>query len=90
MEKTLQTAYDVILMDHQMTEMDGIECLHRIRTQENGLCHESKIVCLTANVGSDMEKLYREEGFDGYLVKPVRGKSLEDELARQVPKVMKS
>ena len=37
-----------------------------------------------------MEKLYREEGFDGYLVKPVRGKSLEDELARQVPKVMKA
>ena len=90
LEKTLQTAYDVILMDHQMPEMDGIECLHRIRTQENGLCHESKIVCLTANVGSDMEKLYREEGFDGYLVKPVRGKSLEDELARQVPKVMKA
>ena len=89
LEKTLQTAYDVILMDHQMPEMDGIECLHRIRTQENGLCHESKVVCLTANVGSDMEKLYHEEGFDGYLVKPVRGKTLEDELARQVPEVTK-
>ena len=89
LEKTMQTAYDVILMDHQMPEMDGIECLHRIRTQENGLCQESKVVCLTANVGSDMEKLYREEGFDGYLVKPVRGKTLEDELARLVPEVMK-
>ncbi len=89
LEKTLQTSYDVILMDHQMPEMDGIECLHRIRTQENGLCHKSKVVCLTANVGAEMEKLYREEGFDGYLVKPVRGKTLEDELARQVPEVMK-
>ena len=88
LEKTLQTAYDVILMDHQMPEMDGIECLHRIRAQENGLCHASKAVCLTANVGSDMEKLYRDAGFDGYLAKPVRGKSLEDELARLVPEVM--
>ena len=89
LEKTMQMAYDVILMDHQMPEMDGIECLHRIRAQENGLCHESKVVCLTANVGSEMEKLYREEGFDGYLSKPVRGKSLEDELARLSPAAMK-
>ena len=89
LEKTMQIAYDVILMDHQMPEMDGIECLHRIRTQENGLCHESKVVCLTANVGSEMEKLYREEGFDGYLSKPVRGKSLEDELARLATAAMK-
>ena len=88
LEKTLQTAYDVILMDHQMPEMDGIECLHRIRVQENGLCRNSKIVCLTANVGSDMEKHYRQEGFDGYLIKPVQGKTLEDELIRLVPSVL--
>ncbi len=82
LRKTSATHYDLILMDHQMPEMDGIECLHRIRTQENSLCKDSKIVCLTANVGSDMEKLYRQEGFDGYLVKPIRGKTLEDEIAR--------
>jgi CheY-like chemotaxis protein len=42
--------YDLILMDHQMPGMDGVECMHRIKDQENGLCRESKMVCLTANV----------------------------------------
>lgn len=82
LEKTLQTAYDVILMDHQMPEMDGIEALHRIRAQHDGLCHDSKVICLTANVGAEMEKLYRDEGFDGYLAKPIRGKTLEEEIRR--------
>ena len=82
LEMTAKNRYDVILMDHQMPEMDGIECLHRIRTQEDGLCRDSRVICLTANVGAEMEKLYHEEGFDGYLEKPVRGKSLEQEIAR--------
>ena len=86
LQKTLAARYDVILMDHQMPEMDGIECLRRIRAQEGGLCRDSRVVCLTANVGAEMEKLYRDEGFDGYLVKPVQGKTLERELARLAPR----
>jgi len=82
LEMTAKNRYDVILMDHQMPEMDGIECLHRIRTQEDGLCRDSRVICLTANVGAEMEKLYHQEGFDGYLEKPVRGKNLEQEIAR--------
>lgn len=82
LQKTADAYYDLILMDHQMPEMDGIECLHRIRAQEDGICRDSRIVCLTANAGADMEQYYLQEGFDGYLVKPIRGKTLEDELAR--------
>ena len=82
LEMTARTRYDVILMDHQMPEMDGIECLHRIRTQENGLCRDSKVICLTANVGAEMERLFLQEGFDGYLSKPVQGQTLKEALAR--------
>ena len=82
---TAERRYDLILMDHQMPEMDGIECLHRIRDQEGGLNRGCKIVCLTANVGADMERLYRQEGFDGYLEKPIRGKVLEEEIRRLIP-----
>lgn len=85
LEMTARTRYDLILMDHQMPGMDGVACLRRLRAQENGLCRESRVVCLTANVGAEIEALYREAGFDGYLVKPVRGKTLEDELARLCP-----
>jgi CheY-like chemotaxis protein len=80
LQKTLDNEYNIILMDHQMPEMDGIECLHRIREQDGGKCRESRIVCLTANVGADMEKLYMSEGFDGYLTKPIKRKVLEDEI----------
>lgn len=86
LQRTRECRYDVILMDHQMPEMDGIECLHRIRDQENGLCRDSRIVCLTANVGSEIEQLCLGEGFDGFLAKPVRGAALKEEIVRVMEK----
>ena len=77
LEKTAQNRYDVILMDHQMPEMDGIECLKHLRTQENGKCRDSRVICLTANGGAEMEAMYLREGFDAFLIKPIRGKVLE-------------
>ncbi|MCR5054368.1 MAG: DegV family EDD domain-containing protein [Lachnospiraceae bacterium] len=85
LEKTLDTYYNVIFMDHLMPEMDGIECLKRIRTQTGGQSISSKVVALTANAGSDVQALYAREGFDGYLVKPVTGDALEKELYRLLP-----
>ncbi len=67
--KTITAHYEIILMDHQMPGMDGIECLHRIRAQVDGKCCDSKVVCLTANAGADAERMYKDEGFDGYLPK---------------------
>ena len=85
LKKTLQNRYDVILMDHLMPEMDGIECLHAIRTQTGGLNQSIPIVILTANAGGENQALYRKEGFDGYLLKPVSGIQLETELLRHLP-----
>ncbi|MBR5336892.1 MAG: DegV family EDD domain-containing protein [Lachnospiraceae bacterium] len=86
LEKTTETEFHVIFMDHLMPEIDGIECLHMLREQKGGLCRESKVVALTANAGGDTKALYVREGFDGYLVKPVSGESLENELRRLLPK----
>lgn len=85
LRKTLQNRYDVILMDHLMPEMDGIMCLHEIRKQAGGLNPETPVVVLTANAGGENQKLYRREGFDGYLTKPVTGSQLETELLRHLP-----
>jgi DegV family protein with EDD domain len=86
LEKTLEKEYNVIFMDHMMPEMDGIECLKKIRSQAGGRCKQSKIVALTANAGSDNQQLYVREGFDGYLLKPVSGEAIEHELYRQLPR----
>lgn len=85
LQKTLQNRYDVILMDHLMPEMDGIMCLHEIRRQAGGLNPETPVVVLTANAGGENQRLYRREGFDGYLTKPVTGGQLETELLKHLP-----
>ena len=84
--KTLETSYQIILMDHLMPEMDGIECEKEIRMQKGGLNKAAKIVALTANAGGDHKKLFEEAGFDGYLTKPVSGEALENEAYRLLPK----
>ena len=85
LQKTLKNRYDVILMDHLMPEMDGVVCLHEIRAQAGGLNQETPVIILTANAGSENQKLYKREGFDGYLTKPVTGGQLEAELLRHLP-----
>ncbi len=80
--------YDGILMDHLMPGMNGIECLHAIRSQTAGMCREVPVIALTANAGSDNQLLYQKEGFNGYLAKPVSGALLEAAVMRILPKEM--
>ena len=85
LELTLQNHYDVIFMDHMMPEMDGIECLHAIRQQAGGLNKDTCVVALTANAGGDSKALYRREGFDEYILKPIEGNVLEAVLLKLLP-----
>ena len=78
--------YDCILMDHLMPEMDGIQCLHALRVQPGGLCQDVPVVALTANAGSDNQRLYRREGFSNYLAKPVSGALLEAAVLNILPR----
>ena len=56
---SLQHRYDAIFMDHLMPEMDGIECLHQLRSQVGGLNMETPVVILTANAGGENQALYK-------------------------------
>lgn len=82
---TLKKRYDIIFMDHLMPEMDGIECFSRIRKQEGGLNRQIPVIVLTANAGGENIDLYNNAGFDGYLVKPVSGKQLEEMIISHLP-----
>ena len=77
--------YDVILMDHLMPEMDGIECMQSIRKQVAGLNNRIPIIVLTANADSEERRMYDLVGFDGYLLKPVSGSQLEEMLLTHLP-----
>ena len=75
--------YHMILMDHMMPGMDGIETLHVIR--EEGLADSVPIVALTANAISGVREMYLEEGFTDYLAKPISGAELENAICKYLP-----
>jgi signal transduction histidine kinase/CheY-like chemotaxis protein len=73
--------YDVILMDVQMPEMDGLEAT-RIICERFPAERRPRIVAMTANaMKGDREKCL-EAGMDDYLSKPIRAVELEQALAK--------
>jgi two-component system, sensor histidine kinase len=61
--------YDLILMDVQMPEVDGLEATQRIRAM-TGPARVTPIVALTANAFAQDERICREAGMDGFVAKP--------------------
>lgn len=86
LQLTQNNYYNVIFMDHRMPDMDGLETFERLRKQPSGLCKDTPVIALTANAGSDAQKLYKEKGFMGYLAKPINGALFEATLLRYLPK----
>lgn len=79
--------YDLILLDHLMPDMDGIETLNVIRTLgEECPNYDTPIIALTANALVGSREEYIEKGFTDYLAKPVDGKELENMLFKYLPK----
>ncbi len=73
--------YDVVLMDIQMPEMDGLQAARTIRA---GVPQELQpvIIALTAHASEDDRLLCLEAGMDDYLTKPIRRELLAEALQR--------
>lgn len=76
--------YHVILLDHRMPEMDGIEVVHHLQETE-GLNQHTPVIALTANAVSGAYETYIKEGFCDFLSKPVSGNKLERMLLKYIP-----
>lgn len=81
-----QYHYHMILMDHLMPEMDGIETLQAMKELSANLCTDTPVIALTANAISGAKETYLKAGFLDYLSKPINSKKLEDMLLRYLPK----
>ncbi|RYZ54166.1 MAG: response regulator, partial [Sphingobacteriales bacterium] len=69
--------YDLILMDVQMPEMDGLEATRRIRQQT---VHQPYIIAMTGNAMSEDRNICLREGMNDYLAKPMKLESIKTAL----------
>lgn len=75
--------FDLILLDHMMPQMDGIETL-KVLKDEN-LLNGAVVIALTANAVVGAEEQYLKSGFDGYLSKPIMVDDIENTLKKYLP-----
>ncbi|MCR5324168.1 MAG: response regulator [Lachnospiraceae bacterium] len=85
LDMTVDTKYDVILLDQRMPQMDGTEALHLLRERENDINADTPVICLTADAISGAKERYISEGFTDYLTKPIEGSELEEMLMKYLP-----
>jgi CheY-like chemotaxis protein len=74
--------YDIILLDVQMPEMDGLEAVRRLRTDANGTTHRPWVIALTANALQGDRERCLAAGMDDYINKPIKVAELSAALAR--------
>jgi PAS domain S-box-containing protein len=82
LEALRRQAYDVILMDVQMPEMDGLEATRRIRQQISPNQRQPRIIAMTAHALAGDRERCLAAGMDDYISKPVRIRELIDALRR--------
>ena len=75
-------SFDVVLMDVQMPEMDGLEATRRIREFEKSTGKHTPIVAMTAHVMVGDRERCLHAGMDEYVSKPLQTKVLFDVLER--------
>ena len=80
-----ENEYDIIFMDHMMPVMDGVEAMKRIRNDQARNKQIVPIIAFTANAVSSAREMFRREGFDGFVSKPVDRVELERVMRHVLP-----
>lgn len=76
-EAFAERTFDVVLMDIQMTEMNGLNATRAMRDLEAALERpRTPILALTANVMSNQVEAYLAAGMDAYVAKPLEAAAL--------------
>ncbi|MDR1686661.1 MAG: transporter substrate-binding domain-containing protein [Desulfovibrio sp.] len=77
--------FDLVLMDHMMPVMGGVEAMLAIRALNEARCRTMPVVALTADAVSGMREMFLENGFNDFLSKPVDVDRLDTVLRQWIP-----
>ena len=84
-EKIKKNHYDIVLMDHMMPVMDGVEATKEIRKLEGEYFQGLPIVALSANATTEARELFQGSGFVDFVPKPIKLKELCGCIRRWLP-----
>lgn len=84
LKATKYRKYDLIFMDHMMSEMDGVETLKCLREDKDNLNKDSIVIALTANAIAGCRERYLEYGFDDYFSKPIEVNKLDELILKYI------
>lgn len=77
-------SYDLVLMDVQMPEMDGLEATRALREKEKKNGAHQTVIALTAHAMKGDQERCLAAGMDGYISKPIHPEELDDVLKNLV------
>jgi two-component system sensor kinase len=77
LEALRRQTFDLVLMDVEMPEMDGLEATRAIRAQEETTGEHVPIVAMTAHALTGFRERCIEAGMDGYISKPIGSEELD-------------
>ncbi len=77
----LRTPYDLVFMDVQMPEMDGVAAMQKIREMPGAMA-QVPIIALTANAMIGDRENYLSAGMTDYITKPLKPEVLYDTIAK--------
>lgn len=84
-ERLKKQDVDLVLMDHMMPEMDGVETTQVIRRSYNEYGKQVPVIAMTANAVNDAKNMFLSSGFQDFLPKPVTLKDLNVILRKWLP-----
>ncbi|MDR1686967.1 MAG: response regulator, partial [Desulfovibrio sp.] len=84
-ELVRKRSFDLVLMDHMMPEMDGVEATRAVRAMDSAYCRTMPVVALTANAVAGMREMFLENGFNDFISKPIETAKLDAVLKKWIP-----
>lgn len=85
-EKIQKESYDLVFMDYMMPGLNGLETVKKIRELENGKYSKIPMIALSANVIEQTKQIFKAEGMNDYLEKPIKPNDIIAVAKKWLPK----